>query len=254
MYQPLTDALDASIPVLGVESRMFSGEEEYSSLDAMVSAYADAICALHPTGSYRLFGFSLGGYLAASVAERLEAAGQTVDFVGIADCPDYSKPVTAGNPDAFARLIASSYQQAAAELPFLKPLDDTEGLALRPIAAKLIQHPDVGPELLLDWMTGNGYLAGPVPRQALLDHMRRLARHLSLAGSSPKRPVVRGPLYVWQAARGIGAGTEVWQRTGGLAASFELVEADHATLMRPPALDVIAQQLNRACSASLRTN
>ena len=233
---------------------MLTGEEEYSSLDAMAAAYTDEVLAFQSTGPYRLFGFSLGGYLAASVAERLEAAGEVVDFVGVADCPDYSVSMTADRTDSFARMIASSYQQAVPEIPFLRPIQDPDGSLHRQIARNLMQSPEDGPELLLEWMTDNGGLSGPVPRQTLLEYLRRLARHLLLVGTSQRRPAVRGPLYVWQATRGIGGGSEVWRRAGGLAVSTVLVEADHVTLMTPPALDVIAQKLNSVCRAGLPVN
>ena len=47
---------------------------EYATLDDMVEAYAAAVRGAHG-GPYRLLGFSLGGYLAARVAEVLERIG-----------------------------------------------------------------------------------------------------------------------------------------------------------------------------------
>lgn len=253
-YEPLTDALDASIPVFGVQSRMLAGEDEYTSLDTMAAAYTDEVRAFRPAGPYWLFGFSLGGYLAASVAQRLEAAGHLVDFVGVADCPDYTERVTTDTQGRFARLIASSYQAAAADLPFLKPLKDSNGSSFRHIAEKLIQRPEKGPEMLLEWLADHGCLAGSVPRQTILEHLRRLSSHLLLVGTSLERPVVRGSLFVWQATRGIGVGTDVWRRAENLPVSVVVVEADHATLMNPPALQVIARQLNRAYDETERSH
>jgi hypothetical protein len=59
-------------------------------------------------------------------------------------------------------------------------------------------------------------------------------------------PVVQGPLFVWQAARGIGAGTDVWRRRHDLPVYNRVLEADHATLMTLPAVQEIAHQINLA--------
>ena len=148
-YKPLTDALDGGIPVFGVQSRMLFGEEEYSSLEEMAASYTNEVQTLFPEGPLWLFGYSLGGYLAARVAQNLEAAGRVLEFIGVADCPDWTVGTTGETIDLLAKLIASSYHEAMADLPFLKPLDDWDWSSLRPIAEKLAERPDHGPATLL---------------------------------------------------------------------------------------------------------
>ena len=249
-YKPLTDALDTSIPVFGVQSRMLLGDEEHSSLQEMAAAYTNEVQTLFPEGPCWLFGYSLGGYLAASVAQRLEEAGRTVEFIGVADCPDWTVGTASDTNDHLAKLIASSYQEAMAELPFLKPLDDPDWSSLRPIAEKLTRHPDQGPATLLTWLT-EGRLAVTAPQQMLLAYLERMARHLLLVGASSAMPVVEGPLFVWQASRGIGAGTDGWRRRHSLPVRNSLVEADHAALMNPPAVQEIARQINLAYASRI---
>ena len=152
-YKPLTDALDGGIPVFGVQSRMLFGEEEYSSLEEMAASYTHEVQTLFPRGPLWLFGYSLGGYLAARVAQNLEAAGRVLEFIGVADCPDWTVGTTGETIDLLAKLIASSYDEAMADLPFLKPLDDWDWSSLRPIAEKLAERPDLGPATLLAWLT-----------------------------------------------------------------------------------------------------
>ena len=71
--------------IYGVESRLKRGAaREYDSIDAMVERYVSAVRGVGGA-PYRLVGFSLGGYLAARVAEALEAAGDEVRGVGVID-------------------------------------------------------------------------------------------------------------------------------------------------------------------------
>jgi thioesterase domain-containing protein len=251
VYETLTDALDVSIPVFGVQSRMLAGEDEFSSLAAMAAAYTAAVQVFAPAGPCCLFGYSLGGFLAASVAQRLEAAGRSVEFVGVADGPDCTEQVTTDARHRFARLIASSYQEAAADLPFLKPLDDLDAdwTSVRQLAERMLEHREDGAEMFLAWLTDHGRLSGNVAHQTIRAYLQRLAQHLLLIGSSLEAPVIRGSLFVWQATHGLGVGTEVWRRADNLPVSAVLVEADHATLMKPPAVGVIAQQINSAYKA-----
>jgi len=251
-YQALSDALDRDIAVYGVRSRMLGGASEYSSLDAMTTAYAAEIEKSLPAGPYCLFGFSLGGYLAASVAQRLENAGRPVQWVGIADCPDWTRPPDCGALEDFARLVVSSYEQVSADAAFLKPLRDAERLALHQISHKLILSQERGPDLLLTWLTDHHLLEGTVPLQTVRTLLQRLASHLLLFGSSPELPAVRAPLYVWLAAHGIGAGLDVWRRADGPADFCSVIEADHATLMKPPSVRTIALEINRALRGRAR--
>jgi acyl transferase domain-containing protein/NADPH:quinone reductase-like Zn-dependent oxidoreductase/thioesterase domain-containing protein/NADP-dependent 3-hydroxy acid dehydrogenase YdfG/acyl carrier protein len=242
-YEKLVEALEASIPVFGVQSRMLGGEDEFPSLPAMIAAYAGAIQDRFPAGPFWLFGYSLGGYLAVNVAQRLEAAGRLVEFVGVAECPDYKALASAGTHDRFARLIASAYQELANELP-LKPLDDSDSFSIRRLAADLMQRPEEGPEILLAWLTDSGRAPKSVPKDSLRVYFQRLARHLLLAISSVERPVIRAPLFVWRAAHGISTETDIWRRVDNLPVSSVMIEADHSSVMSPPAVLEIAGQIN----------
>ena len=147
--------------------------------------------------------------------------------------------------DLLAKLIASSYHEAMADLPFLKPLDDWDWSSLRPIAEKLAERPDLGPATLLAWLT-EGRLASTAPRQTLLAYLERMALHLSLVSTSATMPTVDGPLFVWQASRGISTGTDAWRRRDSLPVRNSIVDSDHAALMNPPAVQEIARQINLA--------
>jgi glutamate racemase len=60
-----------------------------SSLEELAAAHVEAILSVQGSGPYRLAGWSLGGLLAAEMARRMTASGETVAFLGMLDprCP-----------------------------------------------------------------------------------------------------------------------------------------------------------------------
>uniref|UniRef100_UPI003EB98DD7 alpha/beta fold hydrolase n=1 Tax=Arhodomonas sp. AD133 TaxID=3415009 RepID=UPI003EB98DD7 len=85
-YQPLARRLQGVRTVYGVPCRMLADpDHEDVSLTQMAADYCDMIRSVQPDGPYHLLGWSLGGSLAALVAAKLEAEGQTVQFLGLVD-------------------------------------------------------------------------------------------------------------------------------------------------------------------------
>ncbi|QHF44578.1 non-ribosomal peptide synthetase [Pseudomonas sp. S35] len=87
-YQPLAVALREQAPVYGVLCKAFiDGAWHDISWADMIELYVANIRNVQPHGPYSLAGWSLGGNLAMEVAHRLEAAGETVAFLGLIDTP-----------------------------------------------------------------------------------------------------------------------------------------------------------------------
>ncbi|SDW36840.1 non-ribosomal peptide synthase/polyketide synthase [Nitrosomonas communis] len=85
-YQPLARRLQGLRTVYGLPCRMLANPAHRdTSLDQMAEDYCSMIRAAQPEGPYHLLGWSLGGTLAAMIAALLEAAGQTVAFLGLID-------------------------------------------------------------------------------------------------------------------------------------------------------------------------
>lgn len=243
-YAELVDSLPAGFPVLGVQSRLLSGHEEYPTVEAMIAAYALAIRTRIPTGPYRLCGFSLGGYLAAGVAEQLESEGLPVDFVGVIDCPDYSRTADAdGAREQLADLILSGYQEFALSMPFLHPVDESDRPAFSELAESLCQQSDDPVALLLDWLHSHKYIQGERPGLTAKTHLKRLSQHLLLVSTCTRIPTVRAPLTVWQAARGIGTSGQTWQRGDDLPVSEIVLNTDHSGILHQPTVAGIARHI-----------
>ena len=86
-YQKLAQALAGKRTVFGVQSQSFVYPNRFdTSFSAMADAYCATIRHIQPSGPYTLIGWSLGGALCQEVAARLEAAGESVAFLGLLDC------------------------------------------------------------------------------------------------------------------------------------------------------------------------
>ncbi|OLF09836.1 hypothetical protein BLA60_18910 [Actinophytocola xinjiangensis] len=82
-YATLAEYLGPDQPVYGLTAR--GPGELPASLREMARDYLAAIRAVAPTGPYHLFGWSFGGYVAHEIATLLQAAGERVALLALAD-------------------------------------------------------------------------------------------------------------------------------------------------------------------------
>ncbi|MCG7755534.1 MAG: AMP-binding protein, partial [Nitrosomonas sp.] len=85
-YQPLARHLQGARTVYGLPCRMLADPAHLDvSLRQMAQDYCTMIRTVQPEGPVHLAGWSLGGTLAALMAELFEADGQSVAFLGLID-------------------------------------------------------------------------------------------------------------------------------------------------------------------------
>ena len=86
VYRKLARNLCEGYPIVGIQSRLAAGEsEEFPTIEAMASYYAELIAEHHPQGSVRLLGFSFGGFVASRISSLLIKSGREVAFLGLID-------------------------------------------------------------------------------------------------------------------------------------------------------------------------
>ncbi|KAH7906570.1 atromentin synthetase, partial [Hygrophoropsis aurantiaca] len=77
-------------PFYALRARGFEpGQPMFTSMDEMVTCYADAVKRTQPVGPYAIAGYSYGGVVAFEVAKRLEAMGEEVKLTGLVNIPPH---------------------------------------------------------------------------------------------------------------------------------------------------------------------
>nr|WP_254627768.1 non-ribosomal peptide synthetase [Myxococcus sp. CA040A] len=85
-YRDLVPRLEPHFRCYGIQApETLASGHGHATMEARVEAYTRDIRALQPQGPYRLVGFSYGGYPALGVAAALEAQGETVELLGMVD-------------------------------------------------------------------------------------------------------------------------------------------------------------------------
>jgi acyl-coenzyme A synthetase/AMP-(fatty) acid ligase/thioesterase domain-containing protein/acyl carrier protein len=96
----IVSGLDADQPIFGIQADALSGELADETLHEVAARYVQQVRALAPHGPYQLYGSMIGGLIAFEMALQIEALGETVAFLGVADL---SGPVSPP-PPAWRRL------------------------------------------------------------------------------------------------------------------------------------------------------
>jgi amino acid adenylation domain-containing protein len=130
-YVSLVRRLDADQPAYGVRD---VGESLARPLAQIAAEHVAAVRAQQPHGPYALLGWSFGGMVAYEMAVLLQAAGETVAFVGLLDSisPDIIQELRVTDGELLAGL--ASEQAEMWGWPFHLPHAELEG---RPFDDKL---------------------------------------------------------------------------------------------------------------------
>lgn len=244
IYRHLADSLSAELPIYGIQSPPRRGSEEHSSLDEMATGYAEAIRKIWP-GPYRLFGFSLGGYLAVRIAQTLESSGQTVSLVGVAEWDFGEKGDDHSKTRRLTNLILSTYGRIEKELGILTPLppDQLTGEAADLASQLLANNSEKGSGVILRWLAEKQYVLQDVPKIVMEDYLSRVATHVSMLAGDLRVEAMKSPLCLWRAREGFCGPFRFRRQVSRSQVIEEVLDGDHFTIMDPPQVNVLAGQL-----------
>ena len=243
IYAGLAPHVPENLPLYGVESRLLRGSvAEYAALDDMVDAYVSAVRATHH-GPYRLMGFSLGGYLAARAAEQLEDLGELVECVGVIDWDARQSVTPEAQRESLVRMATASYLFVQEELGILRPVPEHQLRDdIRWLVDRVASESSGGGDMFYQWVVQNRLTTGEASENAARQAMSRFEQHCRLLARELPRPRFRAPLIVWRARDGFGSDLQSWERDAGVGREH-LFDGDHNTLMRPAALERVAEQM-----------
>jgi thioesterase domain-containing protein/NADP-dependent 3-hydroxy acid dehydrogenase YdfG len=245
-YAELATRLGQDQTVIALTDPELAGLDAPADMPALVRQYVDAIRACQPEGPYRLGGWSMGGTVAHEVAVELTGAGDEVELVVMIDSnlPQHITEITpAPGSDVDGEVC----------LRFLRSLEAARGIDLGADDALAALTPAARREAIAERMRDHG-LAGSTTDLRLAV----FARHLRMLADHAARRLDTAVL-LFRASRpsprnaGIGMGVDDvpgadlgW--TPFVGGRFETVDVDahHYSVLREPAVGVIATRLRAA--------
>ncbi|MGK4580328.1 amino acid adenylation domain-containing protein [Kitasatospora sp. HPMI-4] len=243
-YWELARLLPADREVVGVESLGLHGQEPQRSFAEMAEGYAKEIAAA-TDGPAVIIGWCFGGIMALETAQALRRAGREVARLIIVDsfAPGFEDEEDDGSQDD---LLSESV--LIGRFAWHYELDLPEQLPSGQAAF----------DLLLTEMHKRGHLpptAGGDDLRKLLDvytcnmtAIRQHAESTAPADSTPDYPV----LLVRAEPAGVPLESDRtwgWRKLVGPGLAFGAVEADHHSIMRPPAVAELAELVSRVLDA-----
>ena len=240
VYQHLAVCLGRDQPVYGLQSRALNDSvQEDNSINNMAVEYTKVIRQHQPDGPYYLMGWSMGGVLAVSVAKELEQQGQKVAFVGLVDAfliPDNAPTFERDPIQELALVFGGTFVDA------FMALDAVEQQALRD---ELIGLPSVERlRRMMVWGQERNLLSPDISVNILEKQVNLTEIHQQLLRVH-RPPQIQARLYIWWALDRLEGGlsrTDWSQYTTG-ASYTKIVDGNHFTIMRPPYLKTLAQEL-----------
>jgi myxalamid-type polyketide synthase MxaB len=242
-YAALARQLPADLPLYGIESRLMRGAAtEFADIDTMVRAYVAAVADVAPPPS-RLFGFSLGGYVAARVAEALEASGSVVELVGVVEWDARPRLTVEAKTEALLRLSMATYRFLERQIGTALALTDS-GLRreLGPLVERVIREGHERSDVFLRWAVDRGLIVGDTMHTWARQYLSCFGQHCALLAPDLPLPRLRAPLAVWRAHEGFGSGLASWQHAG--VGIEHVTGGDHFAYLRPPGVLELAKQLD----------
>jgi thioesterase domain-containing protein/acyl carrier protein len=244
IYAGLAPYLPAGTALYGVESRLRKGfDHEYSGgIEEMVGHYTAEIREASG-GPYRLFGHSLGGYVAARVAEILERSGEDVELVGVMDWDTGQKATPEAQREGLLRLAVAAYVFAQQESGLVRALPEARLRAdFAELVDTILREPAAGSDIFYRWVIGEKLVVAPALEPLARLQLTRFEQHCRLLAQELPLPRFRAPLCVWRALRGFGSPVEAWRHLGDRSREH-VFDGDHNALVRPAGLRVVGRQL-----------
>lgn len=158
-YLQLVKELGMNINVYGIQSFGIESEDSaFENVSDMAELYISEILKVAPRGPYRLAAWSFGVLVLYEIAQRIEAMGETIEFLGFIDYLPMHKELTSTPKEHVCKVLLSNLNIDHA---VLQGLTEDEGLELTMEYVKKELSPERGETIeavkrAVKVMVGNG--------------------------------------------------------------------------------------------------
>jgi amino acid adenylation domain-containing protein len=240
-YADLVRELGEDQPAYGLQTPGLYGEEApQRDLDGLVERHLAAIRRVQPHGPYRLIGYCMGGVLALETARRLQAQGETVERLILIDSFHAPRglPAPPTEPDALLKAFAMDLVERGGGVPHeveadFSASDESGRIAFTMEWARRahVLPPDIATaEMFVPWM-------------------RASAANAALYLGHAVAPYAGCVLFLRAEERGMDP-LQSWGDTFGTALRIVDVPGNHASMIEPPHVSVLAAVIRAALTAA----
>jgi thioesterase domain-containing protein len=201
----------------------------------MAATYLTALRRVLPEGPYHLAGWSVGGVIAWEMAQQLRAAGEEVGLLALFDT---LAPGAAGEEEPDAAVLLAGLAR------------DLAGLAGREIGIPIDRLREQGPEAGLEEILRLARQAGALPAgfgDGQAERLWRVYRANFRAVRAYEPRPFDGRLALFAARSNpflVSLGPALgWQRLAGAAWTPRVLETDHYSLLRSPAVAQLSERV-----------
>ena len=250
IYRKMATRLSSECAVWGVQSRLLCGAKtERASLEEMAAAYCHLINEHQPTGTIRLLGFSLGGFLASLMAQEFQKLSRVVSFLGLIDSnPAWTSGAKTSRHELCVRMkqVFTKFQSVGVLTE--QPIDTVDRDVAILVDACLGSR-QISPKEVVARTAAMGYVPShQLESDMLLKFTDAFLSHCRLMEGF-QAPEVDCPLRIWwpsESKRENEAGSLIWASKSQTDFAESCIEGDHYSMMRGASVRELAKQVEAA--------
>ncbi len=235
-YLELAHQLDSAQPVYGLQAKgLDETQETQTRIEDMAAEYVKAVREVQPEGPYSLCGWSIGGVIAFEMSHQLLAQGERVSFLGLIDSA--SPLLSKVNPDKFD------------EIGLLEDFARGLGLNAEHLALHNEKLSQMEPEELLKYFCEQAKPDNPLLDDLSLEQLTRLYHVFKTNSTAFLRYVPRAKvrrITLWSSEESVRAVRDSmlgWRDFSGEEIEVFNIPATHYSIVRKPAVEILARQL-----------
>jgi len=251
IYRKVTRCV-RSVQSIGIQSKLIAGSQsEYDSIAQMGQVYARLINEHQPSGPIRLLGFSVGGFIANSIAAELDGLGREISFMGLID----SDLRWLFEPKLFRRELGLRLEQVSTNFQNSGLLVKIPKAKLKVDVQEIVESCLNGmlPSAIMQDIHDRGHVAhNEADTKKFQAFVFRFVTHCRMINAfEPKH--VSTALHLWWPSDGkseVSQKGQLWRKFTDGICSDSIVGESHYSMMKMPAAKSLAAEIDSAIESS----
>lgn len=240
---PLSNQIEASWNVWGIQAEPLDPETLEVSLESLASDYIRKMRAVQPDGPWFIGGWSFGAIAAYEMSRQLLASGQEVSLLTAIDAEPPNRHRSNNILTEFVDNLKAAFKPAAAAVSSVTDTRKACQLLLNRIsryhnAGDRIRlcTPEAVSEAIGGWQERN--------EQELFDALRRVMSFIGALSVYETGAPIAVNMENFQAAVSAGSHKGQWEAFVSGRVRHHVLNGDHRSILRPPIVDNLASTLN----------